>query len=143
MPYQPTSDDLDVDMGRLPHEIRRALEEQAGTMPDLLTPGLRSRSEPGELVILSNEGEELCRIPAYRLWAVSLRMLAAAVTDVLPTGDADQVVTAIRDGHVETPADRDDVTIRVGPDRELVVHRSACVPGWPESDQGPDWLDAP
>ncbi|WP_406306257.1 hypothetical protein OHA61_34065 [Streptomyces sp. NBC_00885] len=130
----------ELDMDRLPFEITRALDEN-GIIPEMLTPGLAARPEIGELVILS-EGEEVCRIPRYRLRTPDpelLRRAAHATLATMPTDIADRCSTAINQGafEVEAPPDQDYVYVNVflgdgEPFKFFKAHRRTVVPGWPE-----------
>jgi hypothetical protein len=127
----------DVDLARVAPEIRRALDEQAVLLPEQLTPGLLSRPEPGELVILSQEGEELCRVPLYRLLRPDYDRLGpyvAASLDRLSPDDATTVRRALANDEqaiVYDPPDSEWVGVMVAGVKVALVHRSRLVDGWP------------
>jgi len=127
----------DIDVARVPHEIRRALDEQATVLPEMLTAGLLSRPEPGELVVLSHEGVELCRVPLHRLLRADYGRLGpyvAASLDRLRPHDATTVREALANDEQATvydPPDSEWVGVMVAGIKVALVHRSRLVDGWP------------
>jgi hypothetical protein len=132
----------DLDMERLPHEIRRALDAET-ILVDQLDPGLYVEPEADHLVVLDRHGNRLCAIPRYRLHKVDPEMLVTAAKNLPATspGDvalADQLDAAGQAGALVLvdPPDAEHVAI-VAADQAstaIVLHRALVVPGWPKDE---------
>lgn len=139
----------DLDLERLPHEIRRAVE--AGPDPvlvDQLTPGLFVRPDPDHdaLVVLTAEGREVGTIPMHRLRDVPAdhaERLVDLLIQAFPVGLADQVRTDVEHGGTALvcPVDEDYVYLRTLGGIVSRFHRSWVVPSWPTEELPPGLLD--
>jgi hypothetical protein len=132
----------ELDLERLPHEIRRALDAEA-ILVDQLDPGLYVEPGSDHLVVLDRHGNRLCTIPRYRLNKVDPEMLVTAAKNLPGTapGDtalADQLDAAGQAGDLVLvdPPDAEHVALVAADDAHtaLVLHRSMVVPGWPSED---------
>ena len=131
----------DVDLDRIPHELRRALWG-AGFAAELLDPGLAVRPrDDGDLEVLDRHGDVLAVVPLHRVAAVDTERLlvgCAVALDRLGVDVADQAEAALAAGDYEVvddpAADVVRVHVRLGGARVLpllAAHRSEVVPGWP------------
>jgi hypothetical protein len=131
----------ELDMNRLPYEIMRALNANF-VLAEGLDPGLFVKPDPEtrEVVVMQN-GEELARIPRYRLQRPDPEVLRKAAGEALknvPSHIADQCIAAINSGRfvLDEPPDQDfvAVTVEIGPQNGVSLfkaHRQVVVPEWP------------
>jgi hypothetical protein len=130
----------ELDMNRLPYEIMRALDGNF-VLAEGLDPGLSVKPDPEtrEIIVMQN-GEELARIPRYRLQRPDpevLRKAAAEALKNMPVYIADQCIAAINSGRfvLDEPPDQEFVivTVEIGPQntvRLFKAHRQVVVPEW-------------
>lgn len=136
-PRSNADDFPDLDLDRLPHEITRALEKDAGIIPEQMTPGLRIRPEENDLVVISGEGDDVCRIPRYRLERADYERLPRFVTASLAQLPADivaEATAAMQAGEQATvydPPNKDEVGVMIAGHKIALIHRSHLVDGWP------------
>lgn len=135
-----SSDPLAIDEDRIPHEIRRALD-QALVLVEGLDPGLAIRPEDDQLVIVQH-GQDLAGFPSYRVRAVHLERLCEQYVKHLSVGEGDQALAELRDGTATVIADPDSeyVEIRRASGRfRHRLHRCNLVEGWPWGDVDPKY----
>lgn len=128
--------DVELDIERFPFEYRRAIEKAGNVLVEQLTPGLYARPEPGVVVIVSNEGEDLGEIPLYRLKPIDpelIRPYVVQAVDQFPPHVADQIVAGLNNGDavIRDLTNSEWVTVDVGPVKVARVHRAHLVPSWP------------
>lgn len=128
----------DIDLARMPYEIRRAVEAN-GFAIEFLTPPLSVRSEDEGLVVLDRFGAELAVVPRHRLLGFDperLRPFVGRALETLNDEQAQQLLAAINDGRttiVDAPDD-DRVGVVVDGFKLAAVHRSLLVDDWPEGE---------
>src|SRR5690242_9639224 len=141
--------DNDLDLDRLPHEIRKAMDRDL-VLIEGVTPGLYVEADRdlGLLKVFQADGTYLTYVPFYRLRLPSaerLRACSAAALeapDITPTVaelllesiNTDRVIV-----HMPVDSDRVQVDVLVEGDafRLFDAHRCVMVEDWPDTD-GPE-----